>query len=340
MFIESNVGKRLNAKMVKDFALKNGADLVGIASIDRFRDAPPETHPSSIMPSCRSVVVLAGRILEGSYQGNAQGADYSTYWIYGYGTGIYGPLGQATSRTMRFIESFGYDTIESPGGHTLLEAPPARPPVKKGKLPSNLSVHMRLAAAAAGLGELGWSKVFLSPEFGPRQRFEIFLTDAELEPDPLMKDHVCTRCMKCVDICPGQALSKTQKVSVEIEGRKFEWGDVHLGKCKLTHWGLNKDASPFIEKDIPGFNFDIAEQDIPWFDAFRLGFAMAPRIRYLKAMGLDGFGEIEQGTRPGSVCGAYGCVQACFTDLRNKKKLKGHKCEGCEKAKSIGGRPL
>jgi ferredoxin len=324
MFVESNYEKKLTSKAVKDFALANGADLIGIASVDRFKNAPPETHPLSIMPSCKSVVVLAGRILESSYQGNAQGADYSTYWIYGYGTGIYGPLSEAISKTMRFIESFGFDTIESPGGHTLLEAPFARPPVRKGGLPSNVHLHMRLAAAAAGLGELGWSKVFLTPEFGPRQRFEIFLTDAELEPDPLMKNHICTRCMKCVEQCPGLALSRTKKVSAQIEDRTFEWGDVHLGKCKLTHWGLNKKASPFVEKAIPGLTLNIEEQDLPWFDAFKLGFALAPRSPYLKVMGIDGFGEIEQGIRPGSVCGAYGCVQACYSDLHRKNKLKGH----------------
>ena len=325
--------------MIKEFALKNGADLIGIASIDRFKDAPPETHPHSIMPSCKSVVVIAGRILEGSYRGNSEGSDFSTYWIYGYGTGIYGPLGESMGRTMRFVESFGYDAEISPGAHTLFEAPPVRPPVKEGKLPSNVTLHMRLTAAAAGLGELGWAKVFLTPEFGPRQRFEMFLTNAELEPDPLLKENVCSRCMKCVSACPGQAISRNKKVSVTIEDRKFEWGDLHLGKCKLTHWGMNKAGSPFIQKDIPGFNFEIAEQDLAWYDAYRLGFAFAQRVRYMKTMGLDGFPEIEMGSRPGSICGAYGCVQTCFTELREKKKLKGHACED-GKVKSVGGQSL
>jgi len=146
--------------------------------------------------------------------------------------------------------------------------------------------------------------------------------------------------MKCVDACPGKALSKTKRVSAVIEDRKFEWGDVHVGKCKLTHWGLNKNGTPFIQKDIPGFDYEIEDQDISWYDAYRLGFAMAPRIRYNKTMGIDGFPEIEQSTNPGSVCGAYGCVQACFRELRDRKKLKGHVCESCGKARSVGGEPL
>jgi hypothetical protein len=125
-----------------------------------------------------------------------------------------------------------------------------------------------------------------------------------------------------------------------IDNRKFEWGDVHLGKCKLTHWGLNKNGSPFIEKDIPGFSLNIEEQDLSWYDASRLGFAMAPRIRYNKTMGIDGFPGIEQNTNPGSVCGAYGCIQTCFRELRDRKKLKGHTCEGCGRVKSVGGKPI
>jgi len=311
----------LTSEKLKKVAREAGADLVGIAPVSRFKNAPPETNPLNIYSKTKSIVVLAGRILEGSYKGIQENADWSTYWIYGYGTGIYGPLTNAMHITRQYIESFGYETIQSPGSHTILphEAPPHRPPVVEGKLPSNIVLHMRLAAAAAGLGELGWSKVFLTPEFGPRQRFEIFLTDAELEPDPLYKDRICTRCMRCVDACPGHALSKTKKVSVQIEDRVFEWGDVDLGKCKLTHWGLNELASPFVKKDMPGFKMNIDEQTMMWYEAYNFGYALAKRSKYLDTMS-TGFQEIGQGGRPGSVCGATGCIQACNGYLKKAKR--------------------
>lgn len=314
--------KTLTAAMVKECAKKAGADLCGIANIERFCNAPPETNPLNIMPNARSVVVLAGRILEGSYKGIETNSDWSSYWIYGYGTGIYGPLGEAMTKTMQLIESYGYETVQSPGSHTILphEAPPAREPVKEGKMPSNVVLHMRLSAAAAGLGELGWSKVFLTPQFGPRQRFEIFITDAVLEPDPLYKGHICTRCMKCVDVCPSHALSKTKKVSVQIEDRTFEWGDVDLGKCKLTHWGLNELASPFIKKDVPGWKLNIDEQTMGWYEAFHFGHAVSKRSKYLTTMS-TGFEELGQGGRPGPICGAYGCIQACYRDLKARGKV-------------------
>ncbi len=307
----------LTSEKIKQVALAAGADLVGIAPLSRLLDAPPQTHPLNIYPKTKSVVVLAGRILAGSFKGIRENADWSSYWIYGYGNGIYGPLGEATRLTRQFVESHGYETVASPGSHTFLphEAPPHRPPVAAGKLPSNVVLHMRLTAAAAGLGELGWSKVFLTPEFGPRQRFEMFLTDAKLEPDPLTKQNICDRCMHCVRDCPGHALySQHRKVSVTIEDREFMWGDVDLGKCKLTHWGLNELASPFVKKDLPGLKLDIDQQSMGWYEAYNFGRAVAPRSQYLGTMA-TGFEELGQSGRPGSVCGAYGCIQSCYEHL-------------------------
>ena len=47
-------------------------------------------------------------------------------------------------------------------------------------------MSMRIAAFLAGLGEIGYSKVFLSKEFGPRVRIACVFTDMELEPDPII----------------------------------------------------------------------------------------------------------------------------------------------------------
>jgi Pyruvate/2-oxoacid:ferredoxin oxidoreductase delta subunit len=331
----------LTSEMVKKIAREAGADLVGIAPLSRLMDAPPETHPLNIYPKTKSVVVLAGRILEGSYKGVRENADWSTYWIYGYGTGIYGPLGNAMRMTRQFVESHGYETVVSPGGHTYLphEAPPHRPPVAPGKMASNVVLHMRITAAAAGLGELGWGKVFLTPEFGPRQRFEMFLTDAELEPDPLLQKNICDRCLQCVRDCPGHALySKHKKVSVTIEGRKFEWGDVDLGKCKLTHWGLNELASPFVKKDMPGFKMNIDEQTMGWFEAINFGRALSQRSRYLSTVA-NGFDELGQGGRPGSICGAYGCIQSCYEHLKSTGRIgKGKRADYLQKAEKPDAR--
>ncbi|HPY89358.1 MAG: hypothetical protein GX937_10230 [Lentisphaerae bacterium] len=312
----------LTAKMIKDCAIAAGADLCGIASVERFQDAPKEMHPLTLFPEAKSVIVFANRILKGCYKGIQEGTDWSTYWIYGYGTGLYTSLGRAGEAINSLLEEHGYEGVHSPGSHTLLdEAPPAREPLAKGKLPPCVTLHMRVAAALAGLGEPGWSKVFLTPEFGPRQRFEIILTDAELEQDPLFDGQLCDHCQACVRACPGHALGG-ERESVTCEGREFAWGRVNYGKCKVTHWGLNPKASPFVSKDLPGMNMDVDKVSYDWYAAYRLGFALAPRIKYLDLIS-TGSAEHGQGGRPGSVCGAVGCIQACNAHLEAKKVLRG-----------------
>ncbi len=312
----------LTSSMIKEIAIEAGADLCGIANVERFQGCPPETHPLSLFPETKSIIVYANRILKGCYQGIKEGTDWSSYWIYGYGTGLYASLGKAGGAISDLLEDHGYESVPSSGGHTLLdEAPPAREPLAKGKLPPCVALHMRLSAALAGLGELGWSKVFLSPEFGPRQRFEIILTDAELEPDPLFSEKICDHCQACVRHCPGHALGGKRE-EMECEGRVFSWGEVNCGKCKVTHWGLNPTASPFVRKDLPGMNMDIDQVSYDWYAAYRLGFALAPRIKYLELIA-SGSAEHNQGGRPGSVCGAVGCIQACNDHLEAKKALRG-----------------
>lgn len=67
----------------------------------------------------------------------------------------------------------------------------------------------RYAAIAAGLGELGWHGVVITPEYGVRQRFISIVTDASLEPTSLYHGpSLCKRCFECVKVCPAKSLSK------------------------------------------------------------------------------------------------------------------------------------
>lgn len=311
----------LTSSMIKECAIANGADICGIANVERFAGAPAAMNPLTMFPEAKSVIVYASRILKGCYKGIQEGTDWSAYWVYGYGSGIYGSLGTATAALHDLLEDNGYEAIQSPGSSTLCdEAPAQRKPLAPGKLPPQVNLHMRLSAALAGLGAPGWSKVFLTKEFGPRQRFEIIVTDAPLEPDPL-QDTICDKCMQCVKNCPGHALGGPRE-AVEVEGHVFEWGRIHCGNCKVTHWGLNPKASPFVSKDLPGLNMDIDHVNFKWYEAYRLGFAIAERVPFLKLVS-KGTAEHGQGGRPGSICGAVGCVQACNEHLEKRGKLKG-----------------
>jgi ferredoxin len=67
----------------------------------------------------------------------------------------------------------------------------------------------RHAATRAGLGEFGYNNVVLTREFGPRQRFNSIITEAELVPDPLLTTPICLRekCLLCLQVCPIAAIT-------------------------------------------------------------------------------------------------------------------------------------
>jgi epoxyqueuosine reductase QueG len=68
----------------------------------------------------------------------------------------------------------------------------------------------RHAAFLAGLGTFGVNNMILTPEYGPRIRFGSILSTANLPADPLLDDHLCIHCMRCVDMCPSAALNKEE----------------------------------------------------------------------------------------------------------------------------------
>lgn len=65
----------------------------------------------------------------------------------------------------------------------------------------------KTAAVRAGLGWIGKSALFVSPQFGPRVRLATILTDAPV-PNPQCGDGTsqCGNCEVCVKICPAKAI--------------------------------------------------------------------------------------------------------------------------------------
>ena len=66
----------------------------------------------------------------------------------------------------------------------------------------------KTAAVRAGLGWIGRSALFVSPQFGPRVRLCTVLTDCPL-PGAKTESSVsrCKTCNRCVKACPARAIS-------------------------------------------------------------------------------------------------------------------------------------
>ena len=69
----------LTSAMVKEQAKALGADLCGIASMDRFEGAPKQADPRYIFPKAKSCIVLAFRIPRGYFRGIEEGTYFGAY---------------------------------------------------------------------------------------------------------------------------------------------------------------------------------------------------------------------------------------------------------------------
>jgi len=299
----------LSSADVKRAARAAGADLCGIASMDRFEGAPKQQDPRYIFPRAKACAVLAFRIPRGYLRGIEEGTYFAAYTSMGYGglNQVYMPV--VLRELTCFIEDHGYECAPIPNHYpgtsisfATQQVTARSRAVREGYPIPDILVDFRVAAFAAGLGEFGWSKLFLTPEFGPAQRFVALLTDAPLEPDPLFEGKLCDKCMKCVAECSADAISRTESDSITVAGRTIEWGRLDTQKCSIGYRGGNAEYNPFMR---PGTD---EEQ---YKDEYCGGATLAKACGYGSTYGHNP-----------AVEGARGCMRACLIHLEEKGALK------------------
>jgi len=221
----------VNATELKDHARQRGADLVGIASAERFASLPPESNPLSIAPECRSVIVLARRVLRGSLRGVEEGTNFgSTYGLFGFQWLEDNFLSRTTYELTLFIETHGFEGVPLFGYAP--EGMPKGAPVAPDKPAPNVIVDLEFAAQAAGLGCVGLGGFFLTPEYGTRQRMAMVLTDAELEPDAIADRSICGNCMACIDACPLGAMNADEAQLAGVPGYTMAVAAIDWRLCR------------------------------------------------------------------------------------------------------------
>jgi epoxyqueuosine reductase len=221
---------------VKQVARQQGAVLVGVASIDRFEpmlplyDAVPRGHhPKVFLHEAQSVISIAMPILPAVLDVPAVLADVEMEMIpshakYPYLETFYNRVGHIVHDYMlefigqvvgQYLLGQGYQAMIFPttGLHPkvddlsdieIWEGPPRGAAQEYSPFCYTFGPFShRHAVTRAGLGEFGYNNVVLTPQFGPRQRFNSIITDAELVPDPLIAEPVCLRdkCKLCLDAC-------------------------------------------------------------------------------------------------------------------------------------------
>ncbi|MCS7253116.1 MAG: hypothetical protein RMK18_02955 [Armatimonadota bacterium] len=230
---------------LKSFADKHRVDLIGIAPIERFNDVPPEHHPASIFPEARSVLVIAKRIPRGALRGVEEGTHFTSFELYGRSWLIDRVLAIATISVATFLEDNGWEAV--PLQDLPPQIPPSGKPVKHGLPAPNVIVDAKDAAVRAGIGEIGYCGELLTPKFGPRQRLQLILTDAELEPTPVCEMQICDMCMECAKSCPLGAMQG--EVKIVICGKEMLTAQIDWDLCR--HCKNGASPNPYHPLGLP-----------------------------------------------------------------------------------------
>ncbi len=276
-------------QQVREVALKSGAALVGFGPISRFDQAPRHCHPSTIFPQAKTAIAIAVPQARGALKAVEEG----TYWQ-AYNCDSYAWLNEVFAPAIlrnicMALEEYGFTSVPVHNpfwAHTGRQIRPDQPDGPDGL------ISLRVLGVACGLGELGLSKIFLSPQFGPRQRIFGVLTDAELEPTPLFTGSVCDECGNCVRECQAGAIPKERTVRVCIEDQVYTHGALDCSACEIIHKGLTPESSPF-------WNGTEKDGELPEYHTF-----LQRRFNHL------------------AICVGRGCLRSCLDHLEKTGKIE------------------
>lgn len=230
------MSNRMLTEKVKAEMLEMGVDLVGFAPVSRWEFAPYLLSPQAILPESKTVVVGAIHITDTWTEmgGEPEPQDASP----GGWMDQNSLLDRVAYRVVRVLNDQGHKAIAV--GSSNIWRYRHYEGIPSLFAPDLSHIH---AAAAAGLAEIGWSGLAITPEFGSRCRFISIVTSADLVPTPMYNGpKLCDMCMECVRHCPTAALRKELKPphEVKIGGKTYKYANKNIWRCAWAeHFNLD-----------------------------------------------------------------------------------------------------
>ena len=186
--------------ILQDVILKLDVDAVGIARLAEWKGTKLEETALRLLPEARSVLVFAKEI-------SPEILDLSTHSRTVGAPSMNDLLNAEANHSNSQLNKAAFDFAKACRnlGLKALTLPAAGCPLDNRFLDAVFSY--KHAGQAAGLGKMGWHSLLITPDFGPRVRMAVCLTQAELEPTKTEFALQCESCGICLDNCPAGALA-------------------------------------------------------------------------------------------------------------------------------------
>lgn len=238
----------MTAEFIKQKAKELGAAVCGIGNIELLRQEPLQRNPFAVLPNAKSIIGFGIKVPRGLYHAMENKSQYYNYVNLGvkYIDESFAEI--FLLKMGALIENEGYDAClqRSIPGFRIQGDKTTNPEVSRiyelefasavgeGKPVPDVIIDYNKAAVICGLGSIGMHGKVIVPKYGPYMRFVFIITDMPLEHDEVFQGSLCDKCGKCLEACPGKAISETDGVDT--------W------QCSVYYRGAHK-SNPFMTEE-------------------------------------------------------------------------------------------
>jgi epoxyqueuosine reductase len=180
---------------LKEIIYQQGADVCGIANIERFEHAPKGFHPTDILSNAKSVVVFGKQFLKGVFISSSN-VPYSLVR-----NQLIQEMDNLAIKIAYLLEEKGYIAVPVPSSE----------PYEYWDMQQRYGrgiISLKHAAQLAGLGSLGKNTLLINEKYGNRLWLGGIITTLDLESDQLTKNYCPPNCQICINSCPKSALNE------------------------------------------------------------------------------------------------------------------------------------
>ncbi len=212
----------MTAEFIKQKALELGASICGIGDVELMRNEPAQRNPFAILPNAKTIIGFGVKVPRGLYNAMERKSQFYNYTNLGvkYIDESFAEI--FLLKMGALIENEGYDAClqRTVPGFKIQGDKSTNPEVKQvyelqfasavapGKPVPDVVLDFNKAAVVCGLGAPGMHGKVLVPKYGPYMRFFYIITDMPLETDTPFAGNLCDGCGKCLNACPGKAISE------------------------------------------------------------------------------------------------------------------------------------